>query len=207
MARKRPVVLIVLAVLQIGFAVLGFCCGGPAMILSGGLDALVHLQDRFPKQEQQLDQDLIWSYVGERLPWFDVYIYGTSMISVVLCAMMIVGAVGMLRLRRWGWNVTLAWALTSCIYGTLIFVFGVWIVDPVLRAANAEAFAQIPPPAAGKQDLRPLIGLSIWAGSLFGWVFSVPGVIYPYIVLGLFRLPAMRNALRPAPTPAAPAGP
>jgi nucleotide-binding universal stress UspA family protein len=67
MARKRPVVLIVFAVVQIVFAVLGFCCG-PAFILSGSLDAVVNIQDRFPKQPQQLDQGELWAGIAERLP-------------------------------------------------------------------------------------------------------------------------------------------
>lgn len=204
MARKRPVVLIVFAVVQIVFAVFGFCCGGPALILSGGLDALLHLQDRFPKQEQQLDQNLVWSFVAERLPWFDVYMYGTSIVSLVLCVMMIVGAVGMLRLRAWGWYVTLAWAMTSCVYGTLIFAFGVWVVDPVLADANARAFAEIPPPAAGRPDLRPMIEQFIWMGTLIGWVFSVPTVLYPYLALGILYLASMRKAFRPETPPTSP---
>jgi hypothetical protein len=202
MAQKRPVLLIVFAILQIVFAVGGCCCGGPALVLSGGLDFLFHIQERLPKQPQQIDQAEMWERVGRQIPWFEPFMYGGSLISLVLCVLMIVGAVGMLRLRPWGWHATFAWALASCVHGTLGVVLMFAIINPVMSETQSDMLAQLPPPPPGRLDMRKFQEQAMWAGQLMGVATGVSGMLYPYIMLGILCLPSMRRAFRAEPPPA-----
>src|SRR5262249_22627751 len=129
------------------------------------------------------------------------FLWWSSVPSLLLSVVMIAGAIGMLRLRSWGWYLTLAWALTSCAFVVLSLVVNFGFVNPALESAYGEVLAEVPPPRPGQPDMRAVLEKSLQGGGIAGLFLSTLFLLYPVVMLVLICLPAMRKAFRPEAPP------
>src|SRR5205823_4034414 len=128
---------------------------------------------------------------------FPAYMYWGNVPSLLLSVMMVVGAVGLLRLRPWGWYVTRAWGLSSCAVGVLGLALTLWFITPAMTESYDELLAKVPPPPPGQPDMRPVLAQSVRGGLAIGLVTGLTALAYPVVMLGTTSLPSVRNAFRP----------
>src|SRR5262249_33777057 len=109
MPPKRPVAVVVVAVLQLVFAALGLC--NSAFELSGLAEQLAgaNVVSNAPRLTM-LD---VMAYWREQLPAERAVEQAVAVLGLVLCLMMVASAAGLLALRRWGWYLAVAYAVLS----------------------------------------------------------------------------------------------
>jgi hypothetical protein len=172
-------------------------------MLSGAMDALIAFQDQMPQGPQRISQAELWGGIEQRVPWFQSYMFWTNVVSAVLCVAMIVGAIGLLRLRLWGWYLSLAWALASLGLGVVGLAL-MWVyIGPAMNESYQQVLENVPPPPPGRPDMRPILEQSMNAGMTIGLVTGASALLYPLVMLIVVCLPSMRAAFRPEPNPPA----
>jgi hypothetical protein len=111
MPQKKPSVVVVTAFVQVAFGVFGvFDALSTLLSAQGTVATLGGMQ---PNALLPFDGPRIIGYVGEHLPSLPAAVYALTGLYVALCALMVVGGVGLYRLRPWGWKATLAYVLLS----------------------------------------------------------------------------------------------
>jgi hypothetical protein len=191
MPPKRPAAVVVLAVLQVVFAALGMC--NTAFQVSG-LDIQLASLTATPGQASEAD---LLAYWREHVPGERAVELAEAVSDAVLAVLMVAGAVGMLRLRAWGWYLTLAYAVLDilAIAAEAVFNFGARL------PALTEFMRGIPPSPPGGPDAQTL---ALFAQLTHVGTFAVTAlvVVYPILVLIIVTRRRVRAAFGGEPVPA-----
>jgi hypothetical protein len=159
--RKRHPLVIVAAVLQIAFGALSIC--GPIMHFAGVQQMMMRvqssLQAQVPKPPNQPDfgPDKVDALLHKYAPWIDTYNNAINAVSLLLCLMMIFAGFGLLRMERWAWWVTLAYALASIGFAIFQAAFAFNYMGPMMTGMMNEILDELPAPRPGQPDPRQML--------------------------------------------------
>jgi hypothetical protein len=118
-------------------------------------------------------------------------------ISLLLCLMMILGGFGLLRLERWAWWITLAYALGSIGFAVFQSVFAFTHFGPMMTGMMNELLDQFPPPRPGQPDPRKMLdAIFSWMGVIIGCA-ALLALVYPMLILAFMLVPSVRRSFVP----------
>ena len=190
MPQKKPVSVVVIAVLQIVFGALGAC--GALTTLSGLQQSLQSLnqqpQANAPGQPKISQQDVQKKF-EEKIPHFDVIQKGEAAVNLVVSLIMLASGIGLLKLQQWGRMLAILYGILSIALHLWAVVFAFAFVMPAFTELTNEMTAQFGKDAA---LFAQIIQYSVMAAFVIGALL----VIYPIIVLLIMLRPAVRAAFR-----------
>jgi hypothetical protein len=197
MAKKLPALVIVVAVLQIVFGSLGLF--GPILYFAGAQKAFSSWQSSMPKAPGAPDfnQAKLEEELTRRLPWYPTFVLAAELTTLLLCVMMLAGGIGLFKLQKWAWWLTVLYAPLSIAYTITYFVIMATSVGPVMADVMAEmmrqALAQNPRGGGGGPDPEAFINMmrSIMTISTFAPVIVL---VYPITILILILQRSARAA-------------
>jgi hypothetical protein len=183
----RPVLVTLIAIVQMVVGALLACNAfGVFVAFAGESSATVTIRQGGEVVTRVYDTR---EEMEQQAPGHTHVIYGTAAAELALNFVMIVAAIGMLRLRAWGWWLSLAWAILRLLY-QIASAYYVWTV--AMPAANRVV--QVVP-----HDEAGVCG-GMANGNTFshvGWGLSATGfAVYPLIVLVFLILPPVVRAFR-----------
>src|SRR4051794_15327842 len=171
--RVRPVLVTLTAIVQLVVAALLLACNAfglfatfagessATVTIRQGNEVVTRVYDTREEMEQQA-------------PGHTSVTHGTAVADLAFHVVMLIGAIGMLRLRAWGWWLSLAWAILRFLY-QIATAYYVWAV--AMPAANRVV--QVVP-----HDEAGVCG-GMANGNTFyhlGWGLSATGfAVYPLI--------------------------
>jgi hypothetical protein len=184
----RPVLVTLIAIVQLIVGALLLACNAFGLVVTfagessatvtirQGGEAITRVYDTREEMEKQA-------------PGHTSVLHGSAAAELAFNFAMIVGAIGVLRLRAWGWWLSLAWALLRILY-QVVTAYYLWTV--AMPAAN-RVVQTVPRDEAG------LCG-SMANGKTFyhvGWaLFATCFALYPLLILIFLILPPVSRAFR-----------
>jgi hypothetical protein len=186
---ERPGAVLVVAILQICFGSLGLCgslCGGGAQ-LAGGAKVFT------PPAGAQAQPD-VEGMMRARVPYYTAMEYGGAVLGLIAGTVMLVSAIGLLKLRPWARYLTIGYACYNIVSSIFGFIFSLTVTLPVMREVWAEMRAdpKLPPQAVSVMNITETITTAmIYASFIF--------LVYPIALLVVMFLPHVKAAFRPAP--------
>jgi hypothetical protein len=184
----RPVLVTLIAIVQLVVGALLLACNvlGMVVTFAGESSATVTITTAGQPATRVYDTR---EEMEQQAPGYVKVLFGSAAADLMLNLAMIAGGIGMLRLRAWGWWLSLAWALLRLVYQVVTAGY-VWYV--AMPAANRMVHA-VPHDDAG-------VCGSMANGNTFyhvGWgLFATGFVLYPLLVLILLILPPVSRAFR-----------
>jgi hypothetical protein len=189
---ERPSAVLVVAILQICFGslgLLGSLCGG-GMQLAGGAKMFA------PPPGAQAPPD-VEGMMRAKVPYYMAVQYGGLALGLVSGTVMVVGAIGLLKVRPWGRHLTIGYACYNIVSSILGFIFTMTVTRPIMKEVWAELRAdpKLPPQAANVLSMtETFTSFFIYASLVF--------LVYPISLLIVMFLPHVREAFHPtAPGP------
>jgi hypothetical protein len=191
MQKKRPAGVIVIAVLQLVFALLSIygaiqgALTNPEAASKQQLEQMQQqMQAQMQAQQQQhpgqkpIDPEQLKAIFEKRLPDIIRYNQPLEIGDLVLCLLMIASAVGLLMMKSWGRYAAILYAFLSIMWRVAYVAFMVGVFMPLFADLMTEMVqAQGQPPDA--KALDTFVGImKVMAG-----VFSALPGIYPLIVM------------------------
>ena len=195
MPPKRPLAVVVIAVLQIVFGVVGLC--GSATELSGAEEQISSISAVSAPGEAKVTQQDVLKYWRETLPGERAVEQASAVLGLVLSLLMIASAVGLLRLRTWGLLLALGYAALNLLATAAEAVYNFAVRAPAL----AEFTRQLA--ATGGRDAQMAPQL-LQVSFLAVFVVSALTAVYPLVVLLVLCRPAVRAAFGGEAIPEAP---
>jgi hypothetical protein len=183
MPQKKPTSVVVIAILQLVFGILGLL--GVALNLSGAGKQL----NAMNQQNQPIKPEQLEEKVAAKIPHYQL-IQNVSMgISGVLCLLMILSGIGLLGLHSWARLLAIFYGILSILItlGSALYSFAV--VGPAYAEIGDEVTRQGGPEA---QMLGTILKFTGYIAAGCGLVT----IIYPLIVLLIMFRPAVRAAFR-----------
>lgn len=189
----------VLAIIQIAVGTLSLC--GPILNLAGVPQAIANWQVRMVNMPGQRDATQMEEEFARRIPWFKEYVRGKDLSCIGLCLLMVVSGIGLLKLQRWAWHLTLVYCLLSVLYHIADTVFTITSLGPGMTEVMAEQMdAQMKAMPAGRgprpdmgKFMREIMPVVMPVGGAIGLLF---GIFYPLTVTVLLLLPMTRQVFR-----------
>jgi hypothetical protein len=179
--QKRPILVTLLALAQMIVGGLLLACGALDMVanVAGSSSATVTLNVRGQPTTRTYDtrEEMI-----KEAPGYKLFLLGGAVLSLMLHVTMIAAAVGLLRLRVWGWLLSLAWTLLRLAYQLLTAAY-LWFV--AMPAANR--MVRVVPHDDNGVCSSMVNGNTFY--HLFWALFSTGFALYPFLVLVLLALP------------------
>jgi hypothetical protein len=126
------------------------------------------------------------AFIKETVPHYSAFLYASLLIGIILSIMMIVGAIGLLRLRPWGRSLSITYAILSLLLKLVGIVYTFMFVIPATNAFF-EQHSDVFPPA-----MLPAMKVGTFVGPILA---LAPG-IYPIVVLVLLTRPSVTAAFR-----------
>jgi hypothetical protein len=178
---ERPSAVLVVAILQICFGSLGLlgnlCCGG--LQLAGGSMAFAP-----PPGAQALpDVDAI---MRAKLPHYAAMQYGGLALGLIAGTVMLVGGIGLLRMRPWARWLSIGYACYNIVSSIIGFIFTLTVTLPAMREVLAEP---LPQQAFSAMSMAEAMTTLILYGSLVL-------LVYPIALLIVMFLPHVREPFR-----------
>jgi hypothetical protein len=185
--RRLPVLVLLIALSQllVGAALICFAAGNLITYYSGVSRETVTIRKGNQTTTQEYDTN---EEMEREVPGSPAILLGTSAFGMALGAAAFVGAIGMIRMRKWGWWLTFLWALADAPYRLVTVV--VWWT--VLRPAANKIVEMVPRDEGGK------CGTLVNHNTFFhvGWgLFDACFFFYVALVLLLIVLPPVRGPL------------
>jgi hypothetical protein len=205
MTRARPTILLVTAIVNFvlgGLAILGSFCAGLALVVTANL-ALPGAPG--PGGVSKPMPNLM-TILEKHLPEHRAVVFGTMALNLVLALALVIGSLGVLRLRPWGrWTcvvVAVLGALTQ-IAGT---VYNIRYVNPIMPEYQREMEEwqrQLVPkgPAAGPQVQIPSMSLDPAVTNVLSLIAPSLVTGYALFLVVVMFLPSVRAAFARAELP------
>jgi len=178
MQPDRPTSVTVVAIINLVLGVLGLCmysCGGLGILM------LFSMADRLPPEQRGALR--MFQAMEEVIPGYLTYMVVMTLLGVLATAILLVSAIGLLRLNAWG-----RWLTIGC---AVYFIVGT-VVNQILQFAwfrpHLERIQREMVPAAGRQPSGQLIG------EVFGLGIAFVEVVYAIALLVIMYLPDVRAA-------------
>ncbi len=189
---ERPSSVLVIAILQICFGSLGLLfnlCGG-AMQAAGGAKMFAPP----PGAAAQAPPD-VEAMMQARVPYYKAYQMSALALGVVAGAVMLVGGIGLVKMRPWARPLTIGYACYNIVITIVGFVMNVIVNGPVMKEVYAE-LRKDPNIArmGGLMDITEAAATIMAYGSLVL-------LVYPIVLLTVMFLPSVREAFRAAGSP------
>ncbi|HJZ57922.1 MAG TPA: hypothetical protein VKE74_23395 [Gemmataceae bacterium] len=185
----RPVLVLILATVQMAIGILLLCCCGFGLIsaVAGGSSATVTITSGGKTTTRVYDTH---EEMAREAASYKAFTLGSGVAGIVLAAMMVIGGIGLLRSKAWGWWLSLAWGVLELAYLVATAAY-LWLVampacNRVVQTVPHDD-AGVCGPLANGNTLYHLV----WA------LFSTGFVFYPTLVLILLALPPVRRACAP----------
>jgi hypothetical protein len=182
----RPVLVTLLAIIQLVVGALLLACGAFGMVVTVAGDSSATVTINTGGQQTTRVYDTR-EEMEAQAPGHTYVVFGSAVADLTFHLAMIAGAIGMLRLRAWGWWLSLAWALLRLLY-QVAMAYYLWTV--AMPAAN-RVVQMVPHDADGTCG-------SLANGNTFyhlGWALFATGfAVYPLIILILMILPPVKAA-------------
>jgi hypothetical protein len=197
MPQKRPVAVVVIAVLQLVFGAIGLC--GSAVQLTGAQNALTTATQVNPPPGQPSPptaQD-IENYLEKKVPNYHTLTLADGVVDLVLSVLMVASGIGLLQLRSWGRLLAVVYAVLSILAKVAGTAFAFALVVPAMSDFARELEA-----TRGKEAalMGQVMQISIIAAAVFGAVL----VVYPILVLIVLSRRSVRAAFAGTPVPGEP---
>jgi hypothetical protein len=185
MPQKKPSVVVVTAFVQVAFGVFGVFDALSTLLSAQGMVAF--LGGLKPYVLFPVDFPRVIAYVGDQLPSVVPALYVLTALDVVLCVLMVVGGIGLYRLRPWGRNVTLAYVLLDAVAWlvTVVYLWGFFV--PTFCRCGDTFLAE----ATQKADTAGVF-LYTLAYAIAG--LESVGILYPALILFVVTRPSFRAA-------------
>jgi hypothetical protein len=186
---ERPSAVLVVAILQICFGslgLLGSLCGGGAQ-LAGGSQVFT------PPAGAQAPPD-VDEMMSARVPYYTAFQAGGAVLGLISGTVMIVSAIGLLKLRPWARHLTIGYACYDIVSLILNFIFSVTVSLPVMNEVWAEMRADPKFPA----QAAPIMNITETLTTALIYAYPV-FLVYPIALLVVMFLPHVREAFRPVP--------
>jgi hypothetical protein len=188
---ERPSAVLVVAILQICFgslALLGSLCGG-GLQLAGGARMFA------PPPGAQAPPD-VEGMIRARVPYYTAMQYGGAILGTIAGAVMIISAIGLLKMRPWARGLTIGYACYNIISTIVSFVFALTVTLPVTKELFEEMRAdpKFPPQMGNFMTMMESMTRVITYASL-------AFLAYPIALLIVMFLPHVREAFRAAAHP------
>jgi hypothetical protein len=183
---ERPALVVVTAVVQLVAGGLLLACGvfGLVAAVAGSSSATVTITTQGQSTTRVYDTR---EEMEKEAPGYKTFLVAGRLVDLLLEVGMIAGGVGLLLMRRWGWWLSLAWALVQPVVQVLTIGY-LWTV--AMPAANRLVRA-VPRDDAG-------ICGGMVNGNTFchiGWgLFAIAFSFYSLLILLLLILPPVRRA-------------
>jgi hypothetical protein len=187
MPHKRPLAVVVIAVLQLVFGAVSLC--GAVTELSGAAEQVASVSQVNVPGEAKVTQQDVLKYWRDNLPseWAVERVSAAS--GVVLSLMMIASAVGLLQMRAWGLFLALAYAALSLVLTVAEAVYNFGVRAPAL----AEFTRQLAATGGRDAQMAPQV---LQVSFLLVFVVSALTAVYPLLVLLVLLRPSVRAAFR-----------
>lgn len=194
MPPKRPTSVLVIAILHFvfgGIALAFGLCGG-AFQVAGGNQAFqpAGVGGQQAKEQQQLQEDL-QKALEEKVPAGKAVQYGNLGVDLLLSAMMIVSAIGLLKVLSWGRSLSIVYAVLSIIHKVFAAVYAFAFTIPATNEVVEKFLA--------KQNLGEqgrMLGRIVEITAIGAVIFALLTAIYPIIVLIVMFRPKVVAAFR-----------
>jgi hypothetical protein len=171
---NRPSAVLVIAILQIVFGVLGLL----GRVYSGGV--LLAGAPQQPELEVLLRQ---W------VPHHEKILYGGIVLGLISCAVMIVSGTGLLGMRRWARPLTIGYVFYNIAITVAGVVYAFVVTGPAMRVILAQMRSDATPSQQSLADLK-LAETMVAVGPFLQLVF----LVYPLALLIVLFLPDVRAA-------------
>jgi hypothetical protein len=202
MARNRPTVVFVMAILNIVFGTLGFlsvCCGGGSMLFIqfGTLPAPWNPKESLYKPMV----DVLDAEVPNHLA-IQMGICGTEML---LATLLIVGGIGLIGMRGWGRALVILASTTGICVLTGAFIWSIKVLNPAMHKAQAALMESMQKNMAAQNAQMPNMNMSMSPtveNAIGGAVYGIM-ILYCIIALVTMLLPSVARAFAGASTTSA----
>jgi len=166
----RPTAVTVIAVIGIVFAILGICCGGFGLLGNAMTESMMAAS---PASEQDISRQMM------NIPGMDRYTLFSSVITIILGFLLIIGSIGSLMMAGWARGLMVFYAMFAIVanIGSTIIYFAMFLPEQQKIAANN--------PGASAYMMGNFLGLG--CGMIIGF-------IYPIVVLLIMNKPAIKSA-------------
>jgi hypothetical protein len=203
MARNRPTVVFVMAVLNIVFGTLGFffaCCGGGSMLF------LQYTPIPAPWNPKESLYKPMTDVLDAEAPNHLAIQLGVSGTEMLLVALLIVGGIGLIGMRRWGRALVIIASAAGMIVLTGSFIWSIIVLNPAMHHANAAFMESMQKNMAGQNAPMPNMEFKMSETMETAIPAVIYGVkmLYCLIALVTMLLPSVSRAFAGAGTAEAP---
>lgn len=185
---KRPVAVLVIAVLHFAFGGFFLMCGlcGAGFQLIGQNTALVNPGQQAPAMTDDMDR-----FIAEKLPYARAVQWAMLAKNLGTALLMIVAGVGLLQMRRWGWILSIVYALLSFLVQPAEVLYNYNVQMPLLVEFIGRQPVKTPQEARMISLIQYTATITVFLPLLF--------LVYPTVVLIVMLHPKVRAAFRPRP--------
>jgi hypothetical protein len=142
MAKKPPAIVVVVAVLQLVFGGLGLI--EPILYFTGAQRAVSSWMSGLSKGPgaTAINQQKVEEEVTRRVPWFPTFTLAVNLVVLLLCVLLIAGGIGLLKVQKWAWWLTMLYVLLSIAYRLTQVILLAGFITPVMADLTIEAMQQ-----------------------------------------------------------------
>ena len=145
--------------------------------------------------QPDLSQEKLEAGIARRVPWYKSFEAGMNGATLLLCALMIAGGIGLLKLQKWAHVLTILYAVLSILYHLVTLVYSLAFILPVTN----EFIDKV----SGNHGMGPM-ATGARFGAVAGMLVAFAFILYPIIVLVVLLLPRVAAAFCGAGRPEAP---
>jgi hypothetical protein len=188
---KRPGFVLFLAICQIVVGGGLICTGGLGVVSSVAGSSATMVTVKKGNETQTIVYDTREEMEREA-PGYKTFMLVSAVVGLLLAVMMVVGAIGLIGQKGWGWWLSYGWALLAIAYQASVAVY-LWTV--AMPACNRVLKAM-------PRDDAGVVGGLVNGNTFyhFGWaVFASGFALYPLVMVILLALPFVRRSSRPVP--------
>ena len=187
MPQKRPLVVVVIAVLQLVFGVPAL---GTYALSFAGLDkAVASLGQVNPQGQQRLTLLDVEKRLEEKVPSYALVQQAVNGVEIAVALLMIASGIGLLMFRPWGRLVAVVYAVLSILVTVLFLAWYLATVAPAVVAFGREIAATGGPDAEAMGAGIPILYIG-------GQILFSLSAVYPLVVLLVLLRPSVRAAFR-----------
>jgi hypothetical protein len=190
MPTKRPAIVVIIALMQLGFG--GMALFNSVISLTGLQNWLASFAKVGGSIGESLSPQEIESRLTAAIPYYGLIQLGSDLLGVVLALLMLGSAVGLLRLRPWGRQLTLIYVLGSIAYNIAYYIFAFGMQLP----ATFTVLDSMPKPAGQEGEMWPTILLAAKISTFVGLGLGSLSILYPLAILIVMFRPAVRAVFR-----------
>jgi hypothetical protein len=194
MARYRPTIVFVMAILNMVFGTLGFltacCAGGSTLFLQF---------TPFPPAPWNPKEGMYKSMIDvldQEAPNHLIVQVGSYGLSMFLAALLIVAGIGLLKMHGWARVLTIVSSAAGIVVLIGVFIYGIIALNPAMHKAQAAFMETMQKNMAAQGATIPKMNLEMSQGAeitIGALTYSIP-IIYCVVALVTMLLPSVSRA-------------